>query len=79
MRAGIFGIVVGLGLMVWGYFQPYDDTDTPPTRSGIVPITDALTGCQYLRTPWPSSLTPRMGEDGKQICKRAAAQTKGPT
>lgn len=79
MRAGIFWIVVSFGLIAWGYFQPYDSTDTPPNRSGVVPLTDGLTGCQYLRTPWPSSITPRMGRDGKQICVDATPQSKDGT
>lgn len=56
--------------LAWSYFQPFDDSDTPPKRSGVIPFTDALTGCQYLKTPWPSSITPRLGQDGKQICKK---------
>lgn len=70
MKAGIFWIFVGVCGIAYGYFQPYDDTDTPPKRSGVLPLTDGLTGCQYLRTPWPSAITPRMDADGKHICKK---------
>lgn len=47
----------------------HDDPDaTNGTRSGLTPITDHLTGCQYLYYG-VNSLTPRMGADGKQICR----------
>lgn len=45
----------------------YDNSDAPPVRSGMVPLTDHLTGCQYLRTF--SGITPRLRADGTQICK----------
>lgn len=47
-----------------------DDTDTGrwgDGRSGVKPITDAKTGCQYLVTS-DGGITPRLGKDGKQIC-----------
>ena len=47
--------------------RPHDDTDQANQRSGMALHVDALTGCQYLR--YSSGLTPRMGRDGKQICK----------
>lgn len=45
-----------------------DDTDNKVTgeRSGVVPITDHLTGCQYLKTLW-GGITPRMDSDGNQV------------
>lgn len=46
-----------------------DDTDVPNgERSLVAPTTDHLTGCQYL-TFGLSGITPRMGADGKQICR----------
>lgn len=49
-----------------------DDSDTSMTeRSGMVPHKDALTGCEYLSTPF-AGMTPRLGNDGKQICHKIA-------
>jgi len=45
-----------------------DSTDPPDGVSGLIPYTDALTGCQYLARSYGGALTPRMGADGKQIC-----------
>ena len=42
-----------------------DDSDPPGGRSGMMVLTDNLTGCQYL---YRSSITPRMDSNGKQIC-----------
>ncbi len=50
------------------FFAPYDDTDPPNGRSGMALHTDHLTGCQYLGKPF-GGITPRLGPDGKQICK----------
>jgi len=55
------------------FLQPKDDTDPPDGRSGLILYTDAKTGCQYLSAPSLFSktpLTPRLGENGKQICKK---------
>lgn len=46
---------------------PYDDTDPPGARSGLIPYTDALTGCQYLAVP-ATGVTPRLDVSGKHIC-----------
>lgn len=48
-----------------------DDTDPPDGRSGMVLLTDNLTGCQYLKAPgyWNAALTPRMAADGRQVCR----------
>lgn len=43
----------------------HDDSDPTGGSSGMMVYTDNLTGCQYLGH---DSLTPRMGNDGKQIC-----------
>lgn len=48
--------------------MPYDDTDNPPNRSGMILYTDSLTGCQYLSVSRSGGITPRMGANGKQIC-----------
>lgn len=49
-----------------------DDSDAPNgPRSDMYPLTDHLTGCQYLGHD-SRSITPRMGADGKQICREVA-------
>jgi len=48
-------------------YEPKDDSDGPTENSHMDVYTDHLTGCQYLSN-W--SLTPRMGADGKQICRK---------
>lgn len=47
-----------------------DSTDGPwPYRSGMKPLTDALTGCQYLTT-WSGGITPRIDSRGMHLgCK----------
>ena len=44
-----------------------DDTDGPDGRSGFTLMTDAATGCQYLRV-WPWDFHPRLDGDGKHMC-----------
>lgn len=56
----------------WAIGQtPYgrDDSDSGSWgsgRSGMEPMTDALTGCQYLRVPG-GGITPRLDGQGRQI------------
>lgn len=45
-----------------------DDTDGADERSGMVLYRDARTGCEYLGNPL-GGITPRVGRDGKQICR----------
>lgn len=52
----------------WGYGR--DSTDSVG-RSGLGLRTDALTGCEYLISPY-GGLTPRLDMDGQHICRRAA-------
>ena len=47
-------------------FEPKDDSDSPTGSSGMLVLTDHLTGCQYL---YRGSLVPRWTRDGEQICK----------
>lgn len=57
------GAVVALFLVT-----PVDDSDASIwNRSGANIITDHLTGCQYFSRMF--AMTPRLGADGKQICK----------
>ena len=44
-----------------------DDTDPESGRSGFQLMTDAATGCQYLRV-WPWDYHPRLDQDGKHMC-----------
>jgi len=58
------------GLTIYQMTLPYeqkDDSDGPHENSHMEVYTDHLTGCQYL---YRYGLTPRMGADGKQICKK---------
>ena len=45
-----------------------DETDGAGARSQMALRVDHGTGCQYLESS-RGSLTPRMGRDGKQVCK----------
>lgn len=47
-----------------------DDTDSRQDGkiSGLRPRTDYGTGCQYLETR-DGAITPRLGRDGKQVCR----------
>ncbi len=45
-----------------------DDTDGPGQRSGLGLRLDAGTGCQWLESRF-GGLAPRLGPDGRQICK----------
>lgn len=49
-----------------------DDTDAKTWgggRSGMIPVTDALTGCQYLKVPG-GGITPRLDAYGRHLgCK----------
>ena len=47
---------------------PKDDSDSPTARSGMLVLTDHLTGCQYLTTS-RGGITPRWTRDGEQVCK----------
>lgn len=58
-----FIVGVAMGFLPFGR----DDTDGEwPHRSGMSPMTDARTGCQYLRTA-DGGITPRLDGNGRQI------------
>jgi hypothetical protein len=44
----------------------YDSTDAGTERSGMKPLTDAATGCEYLHVAF-GGITPRIGPAGKQM------------
>lgn len=44
----------------------YDSTDTGKVRSGMKPMVDAATGCEYLHVAF-GGVTPRIGAAGKQM------------
>lgn len=53
-----------------------DDSDPPDGRSGFTVFTDNLNGCQYIGwAPSPllfvfgAAITPRLGRDGRQVCR----------
>lgn len=64
--------VLLLVLMFYGYssyqvrFSDFEDTDNPPTRSGLRVMVDHRTGCQYLASP--GGLTVRREADGTPMC-----------
>jgi nitric oxide reductase large subunit len=67
-------LLIGVAVMLVVGLLPIGRDDTDPgawgARSGLVPSTDALTGCQYLRTSG-GGITPRMTSDGKHLgCSR---------
>jgi hypothetical protein len=66
--AAYLALVIADGAGWMGWLLPYDDSDPRPERSGLVIKRDALTGCEYLVRPF-SGMSPRMGADGKQICR----------
>jgi hypothetical protein len=70
MRTALFAaFVAAIGVMVIGLMQPgRDDSDTVNRRSGMDVHRDALTGCEYLSRQF-GGLVPRMGADGKQVCR----------
>ena len=84
MKLDLKGNFGGTGLIWWvvciilityllNHFNVgFDDTDNHDThiRSGLVIYTDYRTGCQYLQGGFfGDNITPRLGKDGKQICK----------
>lgn len=53
---------------------PFDSTDPPNGRSGLILYTDNLTGCQYLARPLFGALTPRLDGRGRHVgCKEGGA------
>ena len=66
-------VLIGLAL-TWLLSQSpigRDDSDEKgwfSARSGVVPVTDNVTGCQYLRAG--DGITPRLNGSGRQVgCK----------
>lgn len=67
-------VVAGISFVVGALFGPRDSTD-PPGRlwlvfrrmSGLTLYRDHLTGCEYVSVG--GGLTPRLGADGKQLCR----------
>lgn len=80
MKRAVFSVIVFavalLAVTLIGRCSPYDDSDTPPKRSGFVIHRDGLTGCEYLTRPGLFSfltgfvIHPRMGADGRQVCRK---------
>ena len=57
----------------WGYAG--DTTDGPTKRSGLGLRIDALTGCQYLVSPY-GGIHPRVDAKGRHICTPDGEQAK---
>jgi hypothetical protein len=70
MKEVIAWIVVCVVLLAAAHAcTPRDDSDpVEGGRSGVSVTRDALTGCEYLRTPF-GGITPRMDNTGKQVCR----------
>jgi hypothetical protein len=75
-----FWLTLAAILVLLPMFQPYDDTDDPYIgpmtrtlgyggRSGLGLYTDHKTGCQYVKAGFFGGTTPRLDENGKQICR----------
>jgi nitrogen fixation-related uncharacterized protein len=66
----VIGLIIVQVLIHTVGLTGYDDTDNAVTeeRSGLAIRIDHRTKCQYLVT-WLGGITPRMGADGKQVCK----------
>lgn len=64
----IFGAAINY-VVPASWMGSYDSTDKKPERSGLGLYTDAMTGCQYLSAKG-SGITPRLDENGKQICRK---------
>lgn len=62
------GIGVAAAAMASQFLAPTDETDGAGASSQMALRVDHGTGCQYLESS-RGSLTPRMGRDGKQVCK----------
>ena len=70
MKKEVLFFLVGLILIASiDSFIPKDDTDSPDKRSGMSLYIDNLNGCQYL-SKFFGGLTPRLDNQGKQICHR---------
>lgn len=61
-------VALVIGVLEWRRSQPFDDSDSPPNRSGLTIRRDALTGCEYVSTS--RGLHPRMDANGRQICRK---------
>ena len=63
-----FALIAQAGIDALGW-RHLDDTDSASgDRSGVKPRIDYGTGCQYLETAG-GGITPRLGRDGKQVCR----------
>lgn len=71
MMNGVGAVILLIAVTIIGLSFRTDDTDQSWwQRSGVSVVTDARTGCQYLKSAF-GGLTPRMGADGRHICEQA--------
>jgi hypothetical protein len=76
---GLLAVVALIWLGAAGYaVSPIGRDDTDPgqwgARSGLMPYTDAATGCQYLRAGF-GGITPRLTAKGEHMgCKTGGPQ-----
>lgn len=62
---GLFACLL-VFILVMSFFNSHDSTDEPGKRSGVIVVTDAKTGMQYLRTPG-GGITPRIDAECHQM------------
>ncbi|MFD1197395.1 hypothetical protein ACFQ3K_03505 [Brucella gallinifaecis] len=55
--------------ILFPYLGIGDDDSDGSYRSGMSVRRDALTGCEYLEGRY-GGLTPRLGPDGRQVCRQ---------
>ena len=66
LAGGLIALLISLSAPDTPRRDDSDAIDGP--RSNMQPLTDHLTGCQYLTTRW-GGITPRMSDEGRQICR----------
>lgn len=70
LRGLLIGAAVIALVKLLNWLIPYDDSDSPPRRSGMVIYKDHLTGCEYLGKFF-GGVTPRLDTNGRQVCRKS--------
>lgn len=70
IKKDLLGLVVVMLLLrfAWDVLPVGRDDTDGESRSGLIPRTDARTGCQYLESKG-GGLTPRLDGNGKHVCE----------
>ncbi len=69
--AVLLGIVVMIFCVNFMMTVGKDSTDPESGRSGLILYIDAKTGCHYVKGGIFGATTPRLNQNGKQICAGA--------